>query len=300
MVADGAALDADARRAAVHPAARRSASLWRWLLRLRRALQPARLASAARAQRRAAQRLARAPGATGSATYALDCEFVESGEDYVFRDARAHSRTTTPKRRLLRELGVQVEVIDGPAYEALEPALKPGVAGAIRFAGDAALRPDRYVDELARVVREKGGEIVEGLRAAVHRTRRRCMARAHVHRHVSRARRRAARSGAWSPRLADAIGLAGLRGAMQPGKGYSITYDPPALRAEAAAGAARTLGLRDRVGQRLPPRQHDGVLRLRRHAQRAPPGRARTRRRANTCTNRSARRCASTGSAGGR
>jgi D-amino-acid dehydrogenase len=35
--------------------------------------------------------------------------------------------------------------------------------------------------------------------------------------------------GAWSAQLADAIGLLGLRGAMQPGKGYSITYDPPKL-----------------------------------------------------------------------
>jgi D-amino-acid dehydrogenase len=33
--------------------------------------------------------------------------------------------------------------------------------------------------------------------------------------------------GAWSPRLADAIGAPALKGAIQPGKGYSITYSTP-------------------------------------------------------------------------
>jgi D-amino-acid dehydrogenase len=35
--------------------------------------------------------------------------------------------------------------------------------------------------------------------------------------------------GAWSPKLSDAIGLPSLRRTIQPGKGYSITYDRPAL-----------------------------------------------------------------------
>jgi D-amino-acid dehydrogenase len=85
--------------------------------------------------------------------YGLDCEFAESGEDYVFRDAAAfeHGHEELP---LLRELGVQVELIDGPAYEAQEPAVKPGVAGVIRFPGDAMLRPDRYTrSSPARVTR---------------------------------------------------------------------------------------------------------------------------------------------------
>src|SRR5690606_29819856 len=34
-------------------------------------------------------------------------------------------------------------------------------------------------------------------------------------------------TGAWSPLLARSLGLGWLRGAMQPGKGYSITYARP-------------------------------------------------------------------------
>ena len=59
------------------------------------------------------------------------------------------------------ELGIDVEVFDGAAYEAQEPALKSGVAGAMRFSGDAALRPDHYVSELARVLRLRGGHVFE-------------------------------------------------------------------------------------------------------------------------------------------
>ena len=159
--------------------------------------------------------------------YRLDCEFVESGNDYVFRDARtfAHGHA---ELALLRELGVDVETIEGPAYEAQEPAVKPGVAGAIRFAGDAVLRPERYVAELARAVRERGGVIVEqcalqSLRAGRDGTEVQTAGGRLLARDVVLA------LGAWSPRLADAVGAPGLRRAMQPGKGYSITYSKPTL-----------------------------------------------------------------------
>jgi len=159
--------------------------------------------------------------------YALDCEFSESGEDYVFRDPRMFEREQHDLH-LLRELGIDVEVLDGAAYEATEPALKPGVAGAIRFSGDAALRPDRYVAELARTVVERGGTVVEhdalqSLRPADHGIE--------LDSGTGRlsARDVVIASGAWSPRLANVIGLPWLRRAMQPGKGYSTTWSAPPL-----------------------------------------------------------------------
>ena len=64
--------------------------------------------------------------------YRLDCEFTELGEDYVFHDQRA-MELEMRDLPMLREFGVESEIIDGPAYEKQEPALKPGVIGAIRF-----------------------------------------------------------------------------------------------------------------------------------------------------------------------
>ena len=159
--------------------------------------------------------------------YGLACEFSESGHDYVYRDPRAftHGRAEMP---LLAGLGVSAEAIDGQAYEAQEPAVKPGVAGAIRFAGDAALRPDCYVAELARAVRERGGVIVEHC-TLLSVAEDAAGVTLQTSQGALSARDAVLALGAWSPQLADAIGVPALRRAMQPGKGYSITYSRPAL-----------------------------------------------------------------------
>lgn len=171
--------------------------------------------------------------------YALACEFSETGHDYVYRDGQAFDRSHI-ELGLLAELGVAAEAIEGRAYEIQEPAVKPGVAGAIRFAGDAALRPDRYVAELARAVCERGGFIDEhrtllGLDAGADGVALR------TSQGPVQARDAVLALGAWSPKLADAIGVPALRRAMQPGKGYSITYSRPELVPQ------RPLVLRERL-----------------------------------------------------
>ena len=149
--------------------------------------------------------------------HALECDYREAGEDYVFRDARtfAHGQRELP---LLRELGIEVEVIEGAAYERQEPAMLPGVAGAIRFSGDAALRPDRYAAELARVVRARGGTIDEGCELLGLRTERDGLS-ADTSAGTIVAREVVLATGAWSARLARQVGAGWLRGALQPGKG---------------------------------------------------------------------------------
>src|SRR5690606_676929 len=224
--------------------------------------------------------------------YGLECEFAETGEDYVFRSQAGMDRELRDVP-LLRELGLDVEIVDGAAYEAQDPAFRPGLVGAIRFRGDAALRPDRYVAELARAVRERGGgigrdvplrrELVLDVDAAdgaaceaqdpafrpglVGALRFRGDAALRPDRYVAelaravrerggrivedcalqalapagdgmraetahgpiRARDVVLATGAWAPRIAAAVGLPWLRRAVQPGKGYSMTYSPPAL-----------------------------------------------------------------------
>lgn len=201
-------------------------ALWQWLWRFAARCNPRDWEASARAKSQLLND-SRTRLASWVRDYALDCEFSEGGEDYVYRDPRAFADGQR-ELPLLRELGVQAEVIDGGAYEAIEPAMKPGVAGAIRFAGDAALRPDRYADELARAVRERGGVVVEhcALQSLVDEAGGVSL---HTDRGPLHARDAVIALGAWSPRLADAIGVPWLRRAMQPGKGYSITYAAPDL-----------------------------------------------------------------------
>ena len=153
----------------------------------------------------------------------LDCEFLASGTDYVFRDERtlAHFCAELP---LLEELGIASRRIDGDAYSREETSLLPGVAGVVRFPGDARLRPDRFVAELARVCRGLGGVIVE--HCAVQRVDFECDgARVLAGERSFDANDVVLAAGSWSPSLARDFGL---RVPIQPGKGYSITYDRPA------------------------------------------------------------------------
>lgn len=212
--------------APLYVAPRPDPTLWRWLMRFA-------LRCNVRDWRRSARGKAallndsRIRLAQWIADYQLDCDFVETGEDYVFRSQQALDAEQI-EIPLLRELGVSVEQIDGRRYEAEDPALKPGVAGAVRFGGDAALRPDRYVAELARAVRDAGGVISEhcALQALAADA---AGQQLHTSAGMLRAREVVIAAGAWSPRLAAALRLPWLRHVIQPGKGYSITYDRPSL-----------------------------------------------------------------------
>lgn len=156
---------------------------------------------------------------------ALDCEFAESGLTYVYRDPRsleaAHALIAQ-----LRPHGVRAAFLDGARLEREEPALRPGVAGGVHFPDDAVLRPDRYVAELARRVRERGGRIVEHCAATGFR---RDGAGRIVAVTTARDEQRAVEvvfaCGAWSSGFARTLGLSLP---VQPGKGYSITWDRPA------------------------------------------------------------------------
>lgn len=156
----------------------------------------------------------------------LDCEFAEEGELYVYRTAKAFHDDQQHHARVLERLGVAVERWRGEDVEAREPAVKPGVAGGLYHPGDAQLRPDRYVAELARRVVALDGVIESGARIEQFDTDGQRIAQVRTTRGVFRADRVVMALGAWSPLTGR---LLGLRLPMQPGKGYSITYTRPAL-----------------------------------------------------------------------
>ncbi|HZF99182.1 MAG TPA: FAD-dependent oxidoreductase, partial [Pseudoxanthomonas sp.] len=155
--------------------------------------------------------------------FSLDCEFAEEGLDYVFRQPSGFERHAA-ECRALREFGIDSEIIDGGAYERADPALRPGVAGAIRFPGDARLRPDRYVAELARAVRQRGGVIEEQCRVGSLDEAADAVT-AQTSDGARSGREAVVALGAWSPALLRSLHLSLP---IQPGKGYSITYSRPA------------------------------------------------------------------------
>jgi D-amino-acid dehydrogenase len=203
-------------------------------LRIKPALDPALLrwllAFAAHCNARSFERIARIKGELLTAARAwlaeliaedrLDCEFVESGHLTVYRQVRAFERSERDVP-LWRELGLAVETLDGAQARAKEPALGDAVVGAHFHPGDARLRPERYVAELARVVRAAGGDIHEGVPVRGLRCGNGRIAAVDTARGEYTAREYVFALGAWSPKLARGLGL---RLPIQPGKGYSITY----------------------------------------------------------------------------
>jgi D-amino-acid dehydrogenase len=159
-------------------------------------------------------------------TEGLACEFEDVGELYVYRDGRA-MQADRPHVELLRRLGMDVRVLVGDDVLALEPSLRDGVVGGLLHPGDARLRPDRYVAELARRVRELGGAIETGARVdefvfdggRISHVRTTCG--------VFSGDRVVMALGAWSPLVGK---LLDIRLPMQPGKGYSLTWDQPPER----------------------------------------------------------------------
>jgi D-amino-acid dehydrogenase len=157
--------------------------------------------------------------------HGMDCEFSASGLRYVYRNEDAFLRELA-ELPALRELGIEAQLLDGKALAAVEPALLPGMAGAIHFPGDAQLRPERFTSELARLVRAQGGIIEEQVQVSGL-----LIEQARVHAVDTSAGKRRGREvllalGPWSAAM---LAQTGLRLPVQPGKGYSITYSRPEL-----------------------------------------------------------------------
>src|SRR5436190_505499 len=91
----------------------------------------------------------------------LDCEFEQRGTLYVFRSL-ADFGATRWLPEALNSVGIPCEPIDGKEAQAREPALNDSIVAALFNPKDAELRPNRYAAELARRVRELGGDVVEG------------------------------------------------------------------------------------------------------------------------------------------
>ncbi|HEX6832382.1 MAG TPA: FAD-dependent oxidoreductase, partial [Rudaea sp.] len=93
----------------------------------------------------------------------LECEFATNGTLAVYRDPKTFEGSDWLPRTLAK-VGIAVEILDGAQCRALEPTLNDSIVAGYRYPGDASLRPNRYLSELARRVREEGGDIVESTR----------------------------------------------------------------------------------------------------------------------------------------
>ena len=199
-------------------------ALWGWLLRFARRCTRRKMLQAGHAIQALLQS-SRSLYDELMATEPFDCEWETRGMLLVFRTAAAMEHHV-PIVKLLRDtFNTPAVRYDGDALVALEPALKPGLAGAWHYPSDAQLRPDRLMTSWQRILHAHGVEIREGCVVtgiagkagtahAALTTIGELPATAFV-----------VAAGALTPRLGRALGC---RIPIQPGKGYSITMPRPA------------------------------------------------------------------------
>jgi D-amino-acid dehydrogenase len=151
----------------------------------------------------------------------IECEWQAKGLLFVFRSMAAMGHHAEVDHLLRERFDTPARRLDPVEMSELEPALRPGLAGAWLYEGDAHLRPDRLMAELRRVLigldveihenRPVTGFVRESYRATAVRTAAGDIPADDV----------VVALGAWTPLLARELGC---RVPIQPGKGYSVTY----------------------------------------------------------------------------
>jgi D-amino-acid dehydrogenase len=184
-----------------------------------------------------------------AATPGFDFSFETRGLLALYRD-RATYEAGLAEARLLAEAGIASRSLDSAEACALEPAVRPGLAGAIHYPGDAHLIPFDFVHGLARRAEQRGASLHVGTEVLAFETHGQRITRVRTTRGDFEPEQVVLAAGSWSPRLAQDLRLSLP---IQPAKGYSITFARPGrapciplLFAEAKAAATpmgRTLRL---------------------------------------------------------
>ncbi len=154
----------------------------------------------------------------------FDCDWRNDGLLYVLLTAHGFDEFAKGDDFIAEHFGLRARRIAGDDLQALDPALKPGLAGAFHYTGDSSVRPDRLARVWTERLSDQGVEFVEQceLKSIVREsgriktlvTSKGDMAADHY----------VVAAGAWSAHMARELQC---QIPIQPGKGYSITMDRP-------------------------------------------------------------------------
>ena len=202
-------------------------SLWSWLLKFGRRCNR-RDQLQAGAARTALLESSRQLYADVVESEGLDVEFTTDGLLFVFRDAQHFDHFAQTDALLRDKFQVAAEPVDGAALVEMEPALKPGLAGAWHYKNDAHLRPDRLMSEMRRLLVQQGVEILSGHTMTAILPGRGAATGVKTQTAAGFADFSAdeivVATGPLTPMLNETLGC---RIPIQPGKGYSITMARP-------------------------------------------------------------------------
>lgn len=155
-----------------------------------------------------------------------DIEWQADGLLFVFQSITAMEHYAHTDQLLRDEFNLGAERYDPEALATLEPALKPGLAGAWHYRTDAQLRPDKLMLAWRTLLSSMGVEIYEHCQLREFTIERGIARKAITSQGELSASHFVIATGAWTPMLNKQ-----LRHpiAIQPGKGYSLTMPRPEI-----------------------------------------------------------------------
>jgi D-amino-acid dehydrogenase len=153
----------------------------------------------------------------------LDCDYGKRGWLLAYKTEKGYQGALEDVA-LLKKYGVATETLDGQETLALEPTLKPEMAGGIFHPYDAHLDPKKFVTALAQRCQERGGSIQTGTKADGFEISNGQVTGVKTTQGLIKPKQIVLAVGAWSKQTAQ---LLGGKLPVQPAKGYSITIPHP-------------------------------------------------------------------------
>jgi D-amino-acid dehydrogenase len=127
---------------------------------------------------------------------------------------------------LLEKFDIPIQVMNAAEIRQLEPALLPGVIGGVYYSRDAHIDPFRFVTGLAEKARELGMELLTGTEVLGFEAKDGKVAVIKTTHGDIHPQKIILAAGSWSPLIARSLKL---KFPIQAAKGYSITFEKPAL-----------------------------------------------------------------------
>jgi D-amino-acid dehydrogenase len=149
----------------------------------------------------------------------FDCHYQQTGLLFLYKTQEAFEGGKY-EAETLHQHGLPAEVLDQEAVRQREPAALPDVIGGVHFTDDASLNPARFLELLAKRVREMGADIYENTPVTGFEIRNKKIRIVHTANEDFEPEQVVLAAGAWSPNVTRSLHL---NIPIQPARGYSLT-----------------------------------------------------------------------------
>lgn len=150
-------------------------------------------------------------------------EYEQSGLLSLFVSPSAFSEGRE-NARVMERYGIESRVLGAKEVRDLEPAIAPGVSGAVQYYLDGRIHPAAFLKWLEQEVRAKGVKIFPQTEVFEFTRGRKRISTLHTTQGDIHGDQIVIAAGAWTPVLARRLNI---RLPIQAGKGYSLTFNPP-------------------------------------------------------------------------